>query len=471
VRRRVPVRSDRDGPGALLIPEQEGPFRVLIAGGGVGAVEALLALHDLAPGLVRVELLAPEDEFVHRPLLVAEPFGIGEAVQLDLARIAVEHGATHRRDALEAIDPSDRSVTTVDGEELPYDALLVTIGAKPVVAVPGALTFSGERERGAFAKLLDSLGGKGARALAFVVPPGAKWSIAAYELALLTASHLEARDVAGTEITVVTHEAEPMELFGAPGSDLIAELLIKASIRLRATSVAVSFEDGSLELADGERIPTDRAVALPTLEVPPIPGVPQRRNGFVPTDIQMHVAGLERVWAAGDVTWFPIKQGGLAAQQAEVAARSIAVSAGARLPAMPFRPVLRGTVLTGELPRFLRKTIADLGDSVTAASALWSPAVKVAGRYIGPYLATLHGGRPERSLTDLDRPLDEEKPDAEAEQRDAFGFALAAADSDARLGDFVGALEWLRLVEELNLVIPPSHARRRREWEALAAGD
>ena len=54
-------------------------MHVVIAGGGVAGVEALLALSALAEGLVDVELVSPTDEFVYRPLLVAEPFGAAAA--------------------------------------------------------------------------------------------------------------------------------------------------------------------------------------------------------------------------------------------------------------------------------------------------------------------------------------------------------------------------------------------------------
>ena len=39
-------------------------MHVVIAGGGVAGLEALLALSDLAEGLVEVELVSPADEFV-----------------------------------------------------------------------------------------------------------------------------------------------------------------------------------------------------------------------------------------------------------------------------------------------------------------------------------------------------------------------------------------------------------------------
>jgi NADPH-dependent 2,4-dienoyl-CoA reductase/sulfur reductase-like enzyme len=48
------------------------PFRVVIAGGGVGGLEAALALGEAGQAL-DVTLLAPNAEFVERPMSVAEP--------------------------------------------------------------------------------------------------------------------------------------------------------------------------------------------------------------------------------------------------------------------------------------------------------------------------------------------------------------------------------------------------------------
>jgi sulfide:quinone oxidoreductase len=51
--------------------------RVLIIGGGVGGVEAMVALHDLCGDRVEIAVHAPRREFLYRPLAVTEPFGVG----------------------------------------------------------------------------------------------------------------------------------------------------------------------------------------------------------------------------------------------------------------------------------------------------------------------------------------------------------------------------------------------------------
>lgn len=195
----------------------------------------------------------------------------------------------------------------------------------------------------------------------------------------------------------------------------------------------------------------------------PLPGLPQRQNGFVHTDTAMRVDGLEAVWAAGDATWFPIKQGGLAAQQADVCARSIAAHAGAHVPVEAFQPVLRAALITGETPDFFRSSIAARGTGVAAVGrALWSPPTKLAGRYLGPRIARALGEDPMQELVDREPSADSVSDEAEHEL--AVSLVLTAADADARFGDFDGAIKWLSFVEQLNLVIPSEYVARRHEW-------
>jgi sulfide:quinone oxidoreductase len=439
------------------------PMHVLIAGGGVAGLEALLALSALARGQVDVDLLAPTDEFVYRPLLVAEPFGTAEVLRLELAPIVREAGARHLKAALASVDPAAHTVTTDAGTELQYEALLVALGARPVEALPGALTFGDEDQRRELAGVLAALGRRGTKRIAFVVPRQATWSIAAYELSLLTASERDARRLSGVEITLITHEAAPLDLFGPAASQLVSARLEEAGISLRLSTIAERFDRPQLRLDGAESLETDAVVALPALRVAPIRGLPQREGGFVQTDVQMHVTGLEDVWAAGDATWFPIKQGGLAAQQSDVAARAIAARAGVHVPVEPFQPVLRGALITGEAPEFLRSPLDDRDSGVaTVGHPLWWPPAKVAGRYLGPLLVRELGEEPSEELVDRGSPA--EPAVDEAEHMDAVDLVLAAADADARIGDYEGALRWLSLVEQLNLVIPSDYVTRRYEW-------
>ena len=98
--------------------------------------------------------------------------------------------------------------------------------------------------------------------------------------------------------------------------------------------------------------------------------------------------GLERVYAAGDATDFVLKYGGIAAQQADAAARSIAAHAGAAVTPEPFHPVIHGVLLTGGKPRYLSAHItgghgfsSEVSDEPT-----WSPSTKIVAKYLAPYL-------------------------------------------------------------------------------------
>src|SRR6266511_5584077 len=140
--------------------------RVLIAGGGVAALEAALALRELGEGRVSVEMLAPEPEFWYRPLAVAEPFGLGEVRHFDLAELAVAAGATLSPGALSAVDAGSRLAQTSVGSSVPFDVLLVACGAGPTPAVSVALTFRGpadtERMRALLEEIVAGRVGRGA---------------------------------------------------------------------------------------------------------------------------------------------------------------------------------------------------------------------------------------------------------------------------------------------------------------------
>lgn len=369
------------------------PTRVLIAGGGVAALEAALALRDLAEERVAVELLAPEPEFFYRPLATIEPFVRGRVRGLELAELARACGAAFTLDALASVDTATRLAITAAGARIDYDVLLVASGARPVRAVDGAWTFRGPADTDAFSGLLSRLEAGVARRLVFAVPGGVAWTLPLYELALETRSHLDAHGRERVELTLVTPEDAPLALFGAEASSAVAALLAERRIVVRTSSYPVSFVDGQLALAPTGRIDADCVVAAPRLEGVPIAGIAHDSRGFVPTDGNGRVQGVDHVFAAGDVTAFPVKQGGLAAQQADAAAETIAAAAGAPVEPKAFEPVLRGLLLTGGAPAYLRAELAAGagGPSVAHPSPLWWPPGKIVGRYLSPFLAERAG--------------------------------------------------------------------------------
>ena len=135
------------------------------------------------------------------------------------------------------------------------------------------------------------------------------------------------------------------------------------------------------------------------------------------------------------------------------------------MPISTFRPVLRAALLTGTLPRYFRSALFAGFDDAASPSALWAPPAKLAGRYLSSYLSgAAHLGHGDGEFVDLEPPRPTEVADDREHQRYEVDFALAAADADARKGDYDGALGWLGLVEELAIVLPPAYLERRESW-------
>ncbi|MGZ4268333.1 MAG: NAD(P)/FAD-dependent oxidoreductase [Solirubrobacteraceae bacterium] len=424
--------------------------RIVIAGGGIAGLEALIALRGhLGPG-PRIDLLEANTELVERQRSVAEPFGAQPSRRFDLARIAADHGATLASDLLKSVDPAARRIHTVRGDDIAYDALLVAVGARTDVAVPGALTFSGPRDVAAYRKLLGAVGTGRVRRVVFASPGGIGWTLPIYELALLTAEHVRRAGIADVSLVLVTPEKDPLDAFGAPIASRIRALLARRDIDVRAGTTPLRVGAGGLVTEGGGVIPAEWVVALPRLGGPWIAGLPHDDHGFIPTDAHCAVPGVEAVWAAGDGTTFPIKQGGIAAQQADAAADAIAASLGAPVDPAPFSPVLHALLLDPHGERLLESDA-----SMPTAEEPWWPASKVAARHLSPYLAT--------SVAGPEQPEEGE----EAAPIDVGRLLLSLAERHAEMGEPEMALRCLDAAEQVGGGLPPEASRQRRE---LAAG-
>jgi sulfide:quinone oxidoreductase len=442
---------------------------IMIAGGGVAALETLLALHELVGHRVRLELIAPGDELVNRPASVAQPFGFGGPPPTSLDELARHCGARHRRGRVVSVDAERRQVATDLGEFVHYDELIVATGARTGDAVRGALTFAGPSDAPAVGAVLDACERGDVGAIAFALPNGTTWALPLYELAIMTAVELRSRG-AEARLTLVTPEPSPLWIFGAAAGDAVSDLLTARGIAL-AQGRPIAVERGRLRLAGGSDIPADACITLPALRGPGLTGLPSDSRGFIPVDSHGAVRDVLHVHAAGDATSFPIKQGGLACQQADAVAASIAADLGAIADPPPFRPVLRGLLLTGGAPLYLRAELDTEGTVLRRAErrlagevstrALWWPPGKIAGRYLAPYLATA------RPVALGREPLADRSSAAGAARdpsgEDAVELALLLAEQDALAGDHVQALHALDAAAALAGGVLPARAARLRE--------
>ena len=462
-------------------------LHVVIAGGGVAALESLLALRALAGHLVDVTLVSPTPRFIYRPVTVAEAFDRAEARVYDLAEILADQGGGELiLDGLADVEAHSRIAVTRRGRRISFDALVVATGAIAGAPFPGAFTFHGREDVPALRGLLHDLTTGRAGSVALVLPSERLWPLPLYELALMTAAHLSENGAGDIKVMLVTPEEEPLELFGPAATDAVRALLEGRGITVRSSSLPAVARGRTLLLAGGAEVFADRVITLPIPEGPRLPGLPHDQHGFIPVDKFGRVSDLEHVFAAGDVTAFPLKQGGLAAQQADAAAGAIAALAGAPVAPEPYRAVLRGLLLTGGAPLYLRAEPQRLAREATVAieapaarrpsrdasaaagQALWWPPAKIAGRYLAPYLATARPS-PLSSGVLADRVPAPGAPVSAAEHDDALALALLLADCDARWGDYASALNALDAAEALQGALPPEYEAKRREWRAEGA--
>ena len=379
-------------------------LRILVAGGGVAALEVLLALRERGPAPFRTTVLAPGDRFRYRPLSAYAGLAPDASRTVDLARFASAVGAGLVCDRLGSVDAEAQVVTTAHGGRIAYDALVLATGAIPRAGLPGAITLGAPGDETALTALVTRVRAGTVGRVAVVVPPGVAWSLPAYELALL----LEHAAPAGTtRVVVVTREVRPMEMAGDGFSDAVEALLERRGIAITTSIEPDAFDEGRLWLPLEGAPEVDAVVALARPDGPALPGVPCDDRGFVAVDARGRVPGLARVWAAGDVAAHPVKQGGFAVLQADVVAGDVAdrLAVTGRAPRVAAVPVLRAALLDGEGTLYLRTERAD-GELRTTVSdsPLWWPPTKIAGGRLPSWLAAhdAHGeadaGGPEALL-------------------------------------------------------------------------
>ena len=428
------ARARRAGPAASTVGDR--PLQVLIVGGGIAALELLLALRVLAGARVAGTLLVAKAKLAPRAMSVAEPFERGGAHTYEWSQIARDQGARLVLDALIAVDTAKRTVFTQGGRRVPYDILAIATGGRRVQPFAGALTFGTSVDVTTDLRALvgDVLAGDAA-SVAFAVPFPSSWPLPLYELALLTAHELRER-CCDAAVRIVTPEEHSLSLFGPAARDAVSPMLDALGIELIAGAQPREVVAGGLRLDDGEVVTADHVVTLADVAAQIFAGLPGDRAGFVPVDLHGRVAGETAIYAAGEVTSFPLRQGGLATQQADAVAEAIAASSGAGNDPQPLSPVLRGQLLTPGAPLYLQSRAA--GQSLASGHALWSPPDKIAGRYLAPYLAT---ARPPRLG---DAPLTERVPALARAARgghDAVTLALTLADAEARCHNPTRALQ------------------------------
>lgn len=367
--------------------------RVLIVGGGVAALEATIALRDVAGDRVDVEIYSPRQDFIYRPFAVTEPYGVSHAMRYDLRQLAERCEASFHLGSIGSVDDEAQRARTHDGEEIAYDHLIVACGTRLLAGVSGAVNFWGVPDDPRVHDVVRDLRERKLKRAVFTMPAGGTWALPLYELALLAESELSKAGVVDASLVVVTPEDAPLTLFGRHASERVSKLFGERNIEVIAGATPIKFDGGLLMVSPGSAVEADVVLSLPRIEGRQIGGVPHDLDGFVPVDDHGRIRGMRHAFAAGDVTSFPVKQGGLATQQADVVAKAIAADIGCEVDGESFDPILRGVLWTGAEPLYLSGHLAGgHGETSTATDeAPWGEGEqgKLVGRYLTPFFAEL----------------------------------------------------------------------------------
>ena len=371
-------------------------FRVVIAGGGIAALEAAAALHALAADRTEVTLISPEDSF-HLPYAeLLEPFAGGAPTEYPTARLAEDLNFEHHADRYRWVNPGDRVVHTTAGVSIEYDALLLASGARRRPRFHNAVTLTTAHMAEQVTALLADVDAGRVRSVALIVPSQPSWPLPLYELALMLSTHAVEHGVE-LAIHLVTPEDAPLAVLGHNASRDISYLLRSYGISVHAAQHCQVHEPGIVWMhPSGSVLRPDAVIALPELFGSAIPGIPTSAvRGFISVDPHGAVRGLSNVFAAGDATNVPIKHGSIAAAQADAAAGAIAALAGAPVEPKPARLVTHAVLLGARSPIYVRAQVSGDHGSISEVSLtpLWDTGAKLHARYLSPYLQQLDAAR------------------------------------------------------------------------------
>lgn len=394
------------------------PREVVVAGGGVAGLETVLALRAHAAPATHLTVVTADPLLRRRQELLSAPFSPTPVRTYALDALADALGFRLVLGQLHSVNGAKRIARLDEGRQLAYDELVIAAGARQGVPVAHATTLRASAT-GALAEVVRGLDDGSVRDLVLDAPAESGWTLPVYEFALQSARRV-APGPDGPQITVVTHEASPLEVFYGAGSEAVARELADAGVQV-LTQRALARPDGQrVQLFPGGHVlPADRVLVLPALHGPGLHGVPLDGRGFVQVDDEFAVPGLEGVHVIGDAAAYPVKQGGLAAQQADTVAANIARRSGIDVPPIPYEGRLRAMLLTGANPLYLS---AQLIGGASASSQVsrrcpWWPPEKVAAAHLAPFLTDVD----ERGLAAAVDALDRDPPPAGPVVLDAPG--------------------------------------------------
>jgi sulfide:quinone oxidoreductase len=373
----------------------DGVPKILIVGSGPGALEATLALSasEYLPN-AEISLISPQTEFVYRPNLVMEPFGVVNIARYSVGEIIAAEGVQQWLGTIDRIDAAAGKAWSPEDDEFEFDALIVATGTASNVELPApAVTFGTPGSMDHLKELVHEIDAGAVRNVVFVAPEGPRWSLPVYELATMTAERAEHQANQQIAVAVVTPERGPLDIFGLANSEAIERLADELGVIVHTNATVLDWDGRTMTLANGAEYPVDRLFAMPRLSGIAPSGLPQDEHGFLPVDEFQRVLGgdapLPGIFAVGDVTNFPLKQGGLATEAADTAVDAIEVQFGSREASEPFPREIEAILLTAGRRIPMRARVDADGSKVIPIEDLTGPQQKIRSRFLADRLSQI----------------------------------------------------------------------------------
>jgi NADH dehydrogenase len=307
---------------------------------------------------LRITVIAPNDHLVLRPRLYErEP----DLAQVELGRIFEPIDVEHIRATVTAIDAA-QGVVVADGEEVPYDRLVLATGSRLIEprGLPGAERLFHIDTLAGATRLADHL--RDRQGLATVV-------VGAGFVGLEAATSLATR---GSVLIVDTADVIGDQLGPGPRDDIEAALA-SLGIVCRLGTTVTEVGDGYAVLSDGSRVAADAvvwSVGMRASELTSQISDTLDHLGRVPVD--GHLRALPKVFVAGDTAAAAFDDDHVvmqACQHASPLGKVAGYNAAADLLGLPLRDFTPGPYVT----------CVDLGDAGGIFTRGWDRRVMARG--------------------------------------------------------------------------------------------